>query len=51
MGYSDNDDILPLCISLPQMIGYVMMMSCFGTCTHSCPWFPFPRAEAWSLFT
>ena len=23
IGYSDNDDIRPLCIKLPQMIGYV----------------------------
>ena len=23
IGYNDNDDIRPLCIILPQMIGYV----------------------------
>ena len=22
IGYSDNDDILPFCVKLPQMIGY-----------------------------
>ena len=28
IGYSDNDDIRPLCIKLPQMTGYV---KCFDS--------------------